>query len=142
MRLYQEVILLDNLFNGHWVVENVDPYYSELLDAQHVGRHLFWSNYHIPDFDEPGRDFSYGGSDGRTSNRAALEDWLGIELAKNIYVGDSNDPAQVLRNAVHPELGKHVFESRDTHEQQTLVAATDGGKVDRQKTENTEEVDR
>jgi DNA (cytosine-5)-methyltransferase 1 len=127
MRLYQEVILLDNLFDGDWVVENVDPYYGELLDPQRAGRHLFWSNYHIPSFEKPERDFSYGGEDGRTSDRQALEEWLGIELAENLYVGDSHDPAQVLRNAVHPELGQHVFEARDTTRQATLVAA-DGGR--------------
>lgn len=125
MRLYQEVILLDNLFDGDWVVENVNPYYDELIRAQRAGRHLFWSNFHIPDFSEPERGFEF--SSGKTADREALEEWLGIEVSKNIYIGDSHDPAQVLRDAVHPELGEHVFESRETHEQQTLVAATDGG---------------
>ena len=120
MRLYQEVILLENLYDGDWAVENVNPYYDELRPAQKVGRHRIWSNYHIPEFEEPERDFSYGGEDGRTSDRQALEEWLGIELAGNIYIGDSHDPAQVLRNAVHPEVGKHVFEARETHEQATL----------------------
>jgi len=124
MRLYQEVILLDNLFDGDWVVENVNPYYDELIEAQQVGRHLIWSNYHVPEFEEPDSDFEF--SSGNPSDREALESWLGIELTQNIYIGDSHDPAQVLRNAVHPEVGKHVFEARDTYEQQTLAGAAGG----------------
>jgi DNA (cytosine-5)-methyltransferase 1 len=125
MRLYQEVLFLRHFFDGDWVVENVNPYYEALLDPQRAGRHLFWSTFHIPDFDTPERGFNF--SSGKMSDRQALEKWLGIELAKNIYIGDSHDPAQVLRNAVHPELGKHVFEARDTTQQTTLVAP-DGGR--------------
>ncbi len=125
MRLYQEIVFLEKFFDGDWVVENVDPYYDELMPGQKVGRHLFWSNYHIPDFEEPDRDFPF--TSGNPSDRKKLESWLGIELSKNIYLGSSHDPTQVLRNAVHPELGKHVFDSRDTYEQQTLLAVADGG---------------
>lgn len=136
MRLYQEVLLLDNLFDGDWVVENVDPYYEELLPAQKVGRHLVWSNYHVPTFEAPDSDFDF--TSGKPSDREALESWLGIALTENIYIGGSHDPAQVLRNAVHPELGEHIFESRETHEQQTLLAATDGGKTPSPSTESEE----
>ncbi|OLZ39882.1 hypothetical protein A6E15_02300 [Natrinema saccharevitans] len=126
MRLYQEIVFLDRFFDGDWVVENVEPYYDELIPGQKVGRHLFWSNYHIPDFEEPARDFPF--TSGNPSDREKLESWLGISTSKNIYLGTSNDPTQVLRNAVHPELGRHVFDSRTgTYEQQTLVAATDDG---------------
>ena len=30
MKLYQEIILLDNFFSGVWVIENVNPYYKTL----------------------------------------------------------------------------------------------------------------
>lgn len=125
MRLYQEVVLLRHFYDGNWVVENVDPYYAELMDAQRAGRHLFWSNFHIPDFEEPARDFELSRADVED-----LEDWLGIELTRTIYA-NGNDPGQVLKNCVHPELGRHVFESREeTFQQQTLAdarALTDGG---------------
>ena len=48
MKLYQEIILLDNYYDGYYVVENVVPYYEPLIEPQKLGRHLFWSNFEIP----------------------------------------------------------------------------------------------
>jgi DNA (cytosine-5)-methyltransferase 1 len=48
MKLYQEVILLDNFFGGKYVVENVSPYYEPLITAQKRGRHLYWTNFTLP----------------------------------------------------------------------------------------------
>jgi DNA (cytosine-5)-methyltransferase 1 len=48
MKLYEEVIFLDNYFEGKYVVENVIPYYEPLIPAQKRGRHLYWSNFVIP----------------------------------------------------------------------------------------------
>jgi DNA (cytosine-5)-methyltransferase 1 len=48
MKLYQEIILLDNSFKGKYVVENVIPYYEPLIPAKKRGRHLYWTNFNIP----------------------------------------------------------------------------------------------
>jgi len=48
MELYQEIIFLDNFFNGKYVVENVIPYYEPLIPAQKRGRHLYWTNFKLP----------------------------------------------------------------------------------------------
>jgi len=48
MKLYQEVIFLDNFFNGKYVVENVIPYYEPLIQAKKRGRHLYWTNFNLP----------------------------------------------------------------------------------------------
>ena len=48
MKLYQEIIFLDNFFKGKYVVENVIPYYKPLIDAQKRGRHLYWCNFLLP----------------------------------------------------------------------------------------------
>ncbi len=48
MSLYQEIIFLDNFFDGKYCVENVEPYYSELIPAQKRGRHLYWCNFILP----------------------------------------------------------------------------------------------
>ncbi|MGI9554699.1 MAG: DNA cytosine methyltransferase [Vampirovibrionia bacterium] len=48
MRLYQEVIFLDNFFNGRYVVENVIPYYDLLIPAKKRERHLYWTNFNLP----------------------------------------------------------------------------------------------
>lgn len=48
MTLYQEIILLDNFFEGKFVIENVIPYYEPLIPAQKRGRHLYWTNFILP----------------------------------------------------------------------------------------------
>lgn len=55
MRLYQEIIMLQNVsngenprFKGKYVVENVIPYYEPLIPAQKRGRHLYWCNFTLP----------------------------------------------------------------------------------------------
>lgn len=48
MTLYQEIIFLDNYFNGKYLVENVVPYYEPLIQAQKRGRHLYWCNFTLP----------------------------------------------------------------------------------------------
>jgi DNA (cytosine-5)-methyltransferase 1 len=48
LKLYEEIIFLDNYFNGKFVVENVIPYYEPLIPAQKRGRHLYWANFKLP----------------------------------------------------------------------------------------------
>ena len=48
MTLYQEVIFLDNYFDGKYLVENVIPYYEPLIPAKKRGRHLYWCNFNLP----------------------------------------------------------------------------------------------
>jgi DNA (cytosine-5)-methyltransferase 1 len=48
MKLYEEVIFLDNFFEGKYVVENVTPYYEPLINAKKRGRHLYWTNFNLP----------------------------------------------------------------------------------------------
>jgi len=48
MKLYEEVIFLDNFFDGKYCVENVTPYYDPLIPAQKRGRHLYWTNFVLP----------------------------------------------------------------------------------------------
>jgi DNA (cytosine-5)-methyltransferase 1 len=48
MKLYQEIIFLDNYFKGKYLVENVTPYYQPLIPGKKRGRHLYWSNFNLP----------------------------------------------------------------------------------------------
>lgn len=48
MKLYEEIIFLDNYFKGKYVVENVIPYYEPLIPAKKRGRHLYWTNFNLP----------------------------------------------------------------------------------------------
>lgn len=48
MKLYEEVLLLEHFFKGKYVVENVIPYYTPLIPANKRGRHLYWTNFNLP----------------------------------------------------------------------------------------------
>jgi DNA (cytosine-5)-methyltransferase 1 len=48
MKLYQEILFLDNYFKGKYVVENVIPFYTPLIPAIKRGRHLYWTNFNLP----------------------------------------------------------------------------------------------
>ena len=48
MSLYQQIIFLDNFFDGKYVIENVIPYYEPLIFAKKRGRHLYWTNFSLP----------------------------------------------------------------------------------------------
>jgi len=48
MKLYQEIIFLDNFYDGKYCVENVIPYYEPLIQGQKRGRHLYWTNFILP----------------------------------------------------------------------------------------------
>ena len=48
MKLYQEILFLDKWFKGKYCVENVIPYYEPLILAKKRGRHLYWTNFNLP----------------------------------------------------------------------------------------------
>jgi len=48
MKLYEEIIFLKEHFKGKYVVENVTPYYEPLITANKRGRHLYWTNFNLP----------------------------------------------------------------------------------------------
>lgn len=48
LKLYEEIIFLDNYFDGKYCVENVIPFYEPLIPAKKRGRHLYWTNFPLP----------------------------------------------------------------------------------------------
>lgn len=48
MKLWQEVLFLQHFFKGKFVVENVIPYYEALFNPNKRGRHLYWTNFNLP----------------------------------------------------------------------------------------------
>ncbi|MFZ7169617.1 MAG: DNA cytosine methyltransferase [Bacteroidota bacterium] len=48
MKLYEEILFLDNFFDGKYCVENVIPFYEPLIPAKKRGRHLYWTNFRLP----------------------------------------------------------------------------------------------
>jgi DNA (cytosine-5)-methyltransferase 1 len=48
LKLYEEIIFLDNFYKGKYCVENVIPYYKPLIEGHKRGRHLYWTNFNLP----------------------------------------------------------------------------------------------
>lgn len=111
MKLYEEIIFLQHFFKGKWVVENVVPYYEPLIKpTAKIGRHLFWSNFPIAPMDDEPKQPKNFTKLSTTEGKKVMMDWLGIHYDKNIYYEGNHCPVQVLRNCVHPLIGKHVFD--------------------------------
>lgn len=101
MMLYQEIIFLNNWFNGKWVVENVIPYYEPLIAGKKIGRHLYWSNFLIPNFTARHIEIEDGGY-------KELEKFHKIDLSS--YKGEQSK-TKIARNLVDYEAGKIIFDA-------------------------------
>jgi len=104
LKLYEEIIFLDNHFEGKYVVENVIPYYKPLIQAKKRGRHLYWTNFNLP---SDIRERKLGGilCEMRGEHKR-LEAFHDIKVKVN--VGGYRD---VLRNLVDYQAGKTIFET-------------------------------
>ena len=100
MKLYQEIILLDNWFYGKYIIENVKPYYDPLIPAQEIDRHLFWANFKIGDF-KPKNKTTIKGSDANV-----VANFYGFDISD--YKGKQRKD-RIARNCVHPETGLYLF---------------------------------
>lgn len=99
--LYQEVTFLKHFYKGLWVVENVEPYYKPWIQPSTVfDRHAFWSNFYIPRKMGKGAKIEY-------AEAPQLAEALGID----IDFMERKYRRKVLRNAVHPNTGLHVFQA-------------------------------
>ena len=112
MKLYEEIIFLEQFCECKFVVENVNPYYEPLIPAQKLGRHLFWANFKITNIDI---DYQIG-----TMNRSASKESQRRAIIREAQIPELIDlhglkdfkipnKRQVLRNCVVPELGLHIL---------------------------------
>tara|TARA_R100000315_G_C5160356_1_gene92212 strand:+ start:69 stop:662 length:594 start_codon:yes stop_codon:yes gene_type:complete len=88
MKLYQEIIFLQNFYKGKFCVENVISYYEPLIKPTQIGRHYLWSNFNIPKIKQP-------------------KDDIGTMIKG--HHNRANKKLQEERNAVNSELGLHIL---------------------------------
>ena len=118
MKLYQEIIFLDNYFTGQYVVENVIPFYEPLIPAHKRHRHLYWTNFKLPN----NLSSRYNPDLSRTKNLIdALSKFHDYDFRK--YKG-TQAMNKIARNLVDYEAGKTILETaigviRKTNVQQT-----------------------
>jgi DNA (cytosine-5)-methyltransferase 1 len=107
MKLYEEILFLDNYFKGKWVVENVISYYEPLIKPIRLGRHYIWANFEIPFINVKGG-----------THQAKIKDMAkhkGFDIS-NWKIKHRKDT--ILRNCVEEELGLHIFKMAFKKEKQ------------------------
>ena len=102
MKLWAEIIFLQHFTNNtdiKFVVENVKPYYEPFVQpTTKLGRHLFWSNFEIPQIEI---------KDGLTHNERGSSEKGYFDL-RNFKLSHRKD--QIIRNCVDPNVGKYILE--------------------------------
>ena len=120
----QVYVFLKHFFKGKWTVENVKPYYDLLIiPTQELGRHLFWSNFSIPKIEH--KNISNFITADTKKDIELMKKWIGINYEGNIYIDGNHSPGQVLRNCVHPEVGKYILDrAMDIHNSEKIQQQT------------------
>ena len=104
MKLYQEIIFLDSYFKGKYCIENVVPFYTPLIPAKKRGRHLYWTNFNLPNtLSERKCNFMEGKNEVAkwcVFHRIGIDDYKGNQRKDKI-----------ARNLVDYEAGKTILET-------------------------------
>lgn len=115
MSLYEEILFLDNHFEGKYVVENVIPYYEPLIPAKKRGRHLYWTNFNLPS--NIGERKEGQGIISKAKNEVdALCKFHDYDFYK--YKGNQRRD-KIARNLVDYEVGRTILETAMEIQRQT-----------------------
>lgn len=86
-KLYEEIVFLNEHFEGKWIVENVIPYYEPLIVPCVIGRHCFWANFLITKIKQKKDSIGRMNGKNQKANKIPLKE----------------------RNALNSDLGLHIF---------------------------------
>ena len=105
LKLYEEILFLQHYYkSGKYVVENVIPYYEPLIPAQKRGRHLYWTNFNLPNNCND-RGFKISQEKNELQSLCKFHDY---DFKK--YNG-SQSVVKMARNLVDYEAGRTIFET-------------------------------
>jgi DNA (cytosine-5)-methyltransferase 1 len=104
LTLYQEIVFLNTYFKGKFCVENVIPYYQPLIPAKKRGRHLYWTNFNLPNI----LSHRSGGFISGKNELKKLCEFHEIDLTN--YKGKQRKD-KIARNLVDYEAGKTILET-------------------------------
>lgn len=112
MKLYEEIILLETVskgkdarFKGKYVVENVIPYYEPLIPPHKRGRHLYWTNFLLPQNIGERKNPHIGGGENEVNAFCKFHNYDFRQ-----YKGEQ-PMNKIARNLVDYEAGKTIFET-------------------------------
>jgi DNA (cytosine-5)-methyltransferase 1 len=102
MKLYEEILFLKHLYEGKYVIENVIPYYEPLIPAQKRHRHLYWTNFNLPNV-LTNREARISTGTSEVKKLCEFHDY-------DFYKYKGNQPTnKIARNLVDYEAGKTIF---------------------------------
>ncbi len=112
MKLYEEIILLETVskgenprFKGKYVVENVIPYYEPLILAQKRERHLYWTNFKLPNIVTTREQAKISSGANEVKTLCKFHDY-------DFYKYKGKQPTnKIARNLVDYEAGKTILET-------------------------------
>ncbi len=106
------LIIFFNYFrkNVKYIIENVKPYYKSLIPPSFkIGRHYFWTNINL--------NISVNHNEFKIFKFEYLSFWqlakifdLNVERIKSL---NQTKKRQILRNCVHPKIGKYIIDNID-----------------------------
>tara|TARA_R100000734_G_scaffold18866_1_gene16848 strand:+ start:49 stop:690 length:642 start_codon:yes stop_codon:yes gene_type:complete len=105
MALYQEIIFLDYYYKGKYCIENVIPFYDMLIPGKKRNRHLYWTNFNLPNILSKRKNPDLS----RTKNLVdALSKFHDYNFRK--YKGKQS-VQKIARNLVDYEAGKTILDT-------------------------------
>ena len=112
MIIYQQIILLELVskgenprFKGKYVIENVVPYYDPLIPAHKRGRHLYWTNFNLPNTLSNRKSPVFGNSTDELNKLCEFHDYNFKQ-----YKGKQST-VKIARNLVEYEAGKTILQT-------------------------------
>ena len=104
MKLYEEILFLKHLYKGKYVIENVIPYYEPLIIAQKRHRHLYWTNFNLPNV-LTNREARISTGTNEVKKLCEFHDY-------DFYKYKGNQPInKIARNLVDYEAAKTILET-------------------------------
>ena len=104
LKLYEEILFLENYFEGKYCIENVIPYYEPLIHAQKRGRHLYWTNFNLPNNLNERKSSIMEGKD-------EVNKWCEFHNYDFRKYKGSQSVQKMARNLVDYEAGKTILET-------------------------------
>ena len=106
IKLYEEIIFLKHYFSGKYCIENVIPYYEPLIPAKKKGRHLYWTNFNLPNDLNGKVPPSAWGQPGL----GILERYHEIDIIMKDYKAEKRKDS-MINNLVDYRAGKTILET-------------------------------
>lgn len=103
MTLYQEIIFLEHYFDGKYCVENVVPYYEPLIAGKKRGRHLYWTNFNLPNDLGERKSISMESKD-------EVKQWCEFHEYNFYQYKGEHRIDKIARNLVDYEAGRTILE--------------------------------